>query len=597
MLCSKQKRHTGQPWAGRHLKAFQQGVEPDCSPATATPSQKVPKTVRAKKSFTVDVTEAGQLQLEGPIHDSLFRSITQDAEKLMQAAGHMISSFPGNTELSVVLCDDCHIQDLNREHRGKDAPTDVLSFPMGDDDFPALEAAPVVLGDLIISLDTAQQQASQRGHTLQDEVRILMVHGLLHLLGHDHELGAAAHNAMAAAEASIMSHLGWKGEGLIAAADNGSVTSTPGNDSLASQGSATSPPSTCIPDSQTSKASTSADPSSSASTHSEPGAALPACQRSVTTSTSSIAPASSNLHSSARSPWPRTRRLDRKRDLNNAQEIKLLAIDMDGTLLDGNGLCLPSSVKALEAAIAKGVFVCLATGKARPAAIKAMTIAGLAGKGRVVSKEGPGIFLQGLAVYDRLGVLEKGKNLDSGVVRQAFLWSLENDVPLQGFTGDEAVTLKMQPELEELHIRYYEPLAEVKPSIDALLAGLPVKKLLFMTDPARIEALVKPHWMETLVGSSAETTQACPDMLEVVSAGVNKWTGMQSLMASLGVPQAATMAMGDGMNDYPIVSQAAIGIAMGNAHPEVKAAATYVVSDNNTGGVAEAVERFILDGS
>ena len=71
------------------------------------------------------------------------------------------------------------------------------------------------------------------------------------------------------------------------------------------------------------------------------------------------------------------------------------------------------------------------------------------------------------------------------------------------------------------------------------------------------------------MGSSAETTQACPDMLEVVSAGVNKWTGMRSLMASLGVPQAATMAMGDGMNDYPIVSQAAIGIAMGNAHPEV----------------------------
>lgn len=52
--------------------------------------------------------------------------------------------------------------------------------------------------------------------------------------------------------------------------------------------------------------------------------------------------------------------------------------------------------------------------------------------------------------------------------------------------------------LQELHTRYYEPLAEVKPSINALLAGLPVKKLLFMTDPARIDALVKPHWMVRL---------------------------------------------------------------------------------------------------
>ena len=68
----------------------------------------------------------------------------------------------GNAELSIVLCDDPHIQQLNREHRDKDAPTDVLSFPMGSDHFPVHGAAPTMLGDLIISLDTAQQQASQQ---------------------------------------------------------------------------------------------------------------------------------------------------------------------------------------------------------------------------------------------------------------------------------------------------------------------------------------------------------------------------------------------------------------------------------------------------
>lgn len=72
----------------------------------------------------------------------------------------------GNAELSVVLCDDPHIQNLNREHRDKDVPTDVLSFPMGNDDFPVHGAAPTMLGDLILSLDTAQQQATQQGYVL-----------------------------------------------------------------------------------------------------------------------------------------------------------------------------------------------------------------------------------------------------------------------------------------------------------------------------------------------------------------------------------------------------------------------------------------------
>ena len=94
-----------------------------------------------------------------------------------------------------------------------------------------------------------------------------------------------------------------------------------------------------------------------------------------------------------------------------------------------------------------------------------------------------------------------------------------------------------------------------------------------------------------LNNSSAETTQACPDMLEVVSAGVNKWTGMRSLMASLGIPQAATMAMGDGMNDYPIVSQAAIGVAMGNAQPEVSKLSSKASFSNRTPCVEARMSR------
>ena len=86
-------------------------------------------------------------------------------------------------EISVVLCDDLFIQDLNRDYRGKDKPTDVLSFAQNDPD---------VLGDIVISLPTAARQAAAAGWPLESEIALLGIHGLLHLLGYDDETAAGA---------------------------------------------------------------------------------------------------------------------------------------------------------------------------------------------------------------------------------------------------------------------------------------------------------------------------------------------------------------------------------------------------------------------
>lgn len=88
-------------------------------------------------------------------------------------------------ELSIVLCSDPFIHQLNQSYRGVDAPTDVLSFAMGDGEDADLN--PDVLGDVVISLDTADRQAQEHGHPLDTELQVLLVHGLLHLLGFDHE--------------------------------------------------------------------------------------------------------------------------------------------------------------------------------------------------------------------------------------------------------------------------------------------------------------------------------------------------------------------------------------------------------------------------
>lgn len=87
------------------------------------------------------------------------------------------------SELSIVLTDEARLQQLNRDYLGIDAPTDVLSFPASETD---PETGARYIGDILISMPRAQVQAEAAGHPLEWEVQLLVVHGVLHLLGHDH---------------------------------------------------------------------------------------------------------------------------------------------------------------------------------------------------------------------------------------------------------------------------------------------------------------------------------------------------------------------------------------------------------------------------
>jgi len=104
--------------------------------------------------------------------------------------------------VSVLLTDDAELKRLNRTFRGKNKPTDVLSFPA--DPIPGLPAAHRHAGDLAISLETAARQAAHFGHPLATELRILLLHGLLHLAGFDHETDSGQ---MAAREAELRTAL------------------------------------------------------------------------------------------------------------------------------------------------------------------------------------------------------------------------------------------------------------------------------------------------------------------------------------------------------------------------------------------------------
>lgn len=96
---------------------------------------------------------------------------------------------PGNLEVSVLFADNETVRQLNREYRGIDAPTDVLSFPLAEraELEAAAEDAEVLLGDVVISVDRAREQARELGHPLKRELALLLAHGLLHLVGYDHD--------------------------------------------------------------------------------------------------------------------------------------------------------------------------------------------------------------------------------------------------------------------------------------------------------------------------------------------------------------------------------------------------------------------------
>ena len=110
-----------------------------------------------------------------------------------------------NPEISILLLDDPQITELNKKYLNRKGPTDVISFPMLDDSFPNLQ--PQVLGDVVISVETAQRQSLERQCRLYEEITVLLIHGILHLLGYDHEVSESEDKKMRNKEKEIFGKL------------------------------------------------------------------------------------------------------------------------------------------------------------------------------------------------------------------------------------------------------------------------------------------------------------------------------------------------------------------------------------------------------
>ncbi|WP_132250325.1 rRNA maturation RNase YbeY [Methylobacterium segetis] len=151
------------------------------------------------------------LDIDVAVEDPRWEGVSPDLEALViRAVEAGYAAAPeapaGPAEISVLLTDDASVQALNRTWRGKDKPTNVLSFPAPPQPVVAGMAAP--LGDVVLAYDTMLRESAEQSKPLADHLAHLLVHGTLHLLGQDHETGEAEADAMEALEVAALRTLG-----------------------------------------------------------------------------------------------------------------------------------------------------------------------------------------------------------------------------------------------------------------------------------------------------------------------------------------------------------------------------------------------------
>jgi rRNA maturation RNase YbeY len=166
----------------------------------------VSPTADARRRVAVATVEVTAARGHGR-HASLLKRLARAALRQLDEPG---------SELSVALVDDAEMQRLNRDYRGKDRTTDVLAFALREGEATGTQE-PGLLGDVVISVPTAARQAAERGHSLEHELTALLVHGILHLLGYDHERSPAEARRMFA-----------KARAVVAAIEPAEVTATVG---------------------------------------------------------------------------------------------------------------------------------------------------------------------------------------------------------------------------------------------------------------------------------------------------------------------------------------------------------------------------------
>lgn len=262
--------------------------------------------------------------------------------------------------------------------------------------------------------------------------------------------------------------------------------------------------------------------------------------------------------------------------------IELIALDMDGTLLTSQHTIHPEARRTIQAARSRGVRLVVATGKSLYA-IRSII--------RELALDTPSVCMQGLMVYGPDESIWFERTIDPSVTRDVVRYAADQDLALFAYERERLVTNRPSIYIQRF-ADHHEPVAEVLPDFTSLLPTLTLNKLNIMHPDEHIPRIRAD--LTDLLGKRASLVQAMSHSLEILPPGSSKGNGLRWLLDRLGVDPAQVLAVGDGENDAEMLAMAGVGAAVANAMPAARAAADVVVASNDDGGVAEAIERFVL---
>jgi Cof subfamily protein (haloacid dehalogenase superfamily) len=276
--------------------------------------------------------------------------------------------------------------------------------------------------------------------------------------------------------------------------------------------------------------------------------------------------------------------------LNKSEDlmaIELIAIDMDGTLLNPQHEISPRVKQAIDAARAKGVCVVLATGRPYIGVQRYLRELNMENSGDYCISNN-GALVQKAATGEC--ILQETLSFEDYLYFEAL--SREMGVSFQAFDFDTLYTANKDISKYTLH--------------EVLLTGIPLKyraveemdptlrfpKVMMIDEPENLDRALAMMPAEAF--ERFTIMKSAPFYLEILSKRVDKGTGVKMLAEHLGIAQENVMALGDQGNDIAMVNYAGLGVAMGNAIPELKEIAQFITATNSEDGVAVAIEEFVI---
>ncbi|MHA7844667.1 sugar-phosphatase [Serratia sp. D1N4] len=268
--------------------------------------------------------------------------------------------------------------------------------------------------------------------------------------------------------------------------------------------------------------------------------------------------------------------------------IELIAIDMDGTLLDPQHQITPAVKQAISAARSQGVHVVLATGRPYVGVQDYLRQLDIQGSGDFCITYNGALVLQ---AADGACILQETLGFEDYLYFEQM--AREFGVHFQAFDFDTLYTPNRDIGKYTVHEAAMTGIPLKYRSVEEMDRAIRFPKVMMIDEPALLERAIARLPAEAL--ERYTIMKSAPFYLEILHKRVDKGAGVKMLADHLGIKQQNVMALGDQGNDMAMIKYAGVGVAMGNAIPELKEIAQFVTSTNTEDGVARAIEKFVLD--